>query len=95
MLCAAAEAVSSSGYRSPGAGCGSAGGGAVISLDSPSPPAPASPPPREPLPERPHLSITPVAPASSTAQHHIGNITLITLSSTTTAYPPASPQVGT
>ncbi|XP_045777155.1 E3 SUMO-protein ligase PIAS3 isoform X1 [Maniola jurtina] len=33
-----AEAVSSSGYRSPG-------GGAVISLDSPSPPAPASPQP--------------------------------------------------
>ncbi|XP_041984954.1 E3 SUMO-protein ligase PIAS3 isoform X2 [Aricia agestis] len=35
----AAEAVSSSGYRSPGAS-----GGAVISLDSPSPPAPTTPP---------------------------------------------------
>ncbi|XP_053614295.1 E3 SUMO-protein ligase PIAS3 isoform X2 [Plodia interpunctella] len=35
-----AEAVSSSGYRSPAAGPGS---GAVISLDSPSPPAPHSP----------------------------------------------------
>ncbi|XP_072943055.1 E3 SUMO-protein ligase PIAS3 isoform X2 [Epargyreus clarus] len=41
----AAEAVSSSGYRSPGA---AAAGGGVISLDSPSPPAPASP--RAPYP---------------------------------------------
>ncbi|CAB3251182.1 unnamed protein product [Arctia plantaginis] len=60
----AAEAVSSSGYRSPGAG-----GGAVISLDSPSPPA-ASPPHAaparpEPLPDHPHLSITPVGPATA------------------------------
>ncbi|XP_075980960.1 E3 SUMO-protein ligase Su(var)2-10 isoform X3 [Anticarsia gemmatalis] len=66
----AAEAVSSSGYRSPGGG---GGGGAVISLDSPSPPA-ASPPPAaplaphaDPLPDRPHLSITPVGP-----MHNIG-----------------------
>ncbi|XP_021183057.1 E3 SUMO-protein ligase PIAS3 isoform X2 [Helicoverpa armigera] len=62
----AAEAVSSSGYRSPGvagAACG------VISLDSPSPPAPASPPAPEPAPERPHLSITPVAPPSTTSHH--------------------------
>ncbi|XP_026763044.1 E3 SUMO-protein ligase PIAS2 isoform X2 [Galleria mellonella] len=36
------EAVTSSGYRSPGAG---GGAGGVISLDSPSPPAAASPPP--------------------------------------------------
>ncbi|XP_021183059.1 E3 SUMO-protein ligase PIAS3 isoform X4 [Helicoverpa armigera] len=67
----AAEAVSSSGYRSPGvagAACG------VISLDSPSPPAPASPPAPEPAPERPHLSITPVAPPSTTS-HHIGSST--------------------
>ncbi|XP_049876865.1 E3 SUMO-protein ligase PIAS3 isoform X2 [Pectinophora gossypiella] len=65
------EAVSSSGYRSPGAG------GGVISLDSPSPPAASPPAPRDarpdrdsrdrdtrdtrdPLPDRPHLSITPV-----------------------------------
>ncbi|KAJ0174000.1 hypothetical protein K1T71_010146 [Dendrolimus kikuchii] len=56
----AVEAVTSSGYRSPGAACG---GGAVISLDSPSPPAPTSPPHppyADALPDRPHLSITPV-----------------------------------
>lgn len=73
----AAEAVSSSGYRSPGVAGGACG---VISLDSPSPPAPGSPPssPRdsEPLPERPHLSITPVAPpTSNSSQHHIGSST--------------------
>ncbi|KAH9635826.1 hypothetical protein HF086_002386 [Spodoptera exigua] len=73
----AAEAVSSSGYRSPGVAGGACG---VISLDSPSPPAPGSPPssPREPeaLPERPHLSITPVAPpTSNSSQHHIGKYT--------------------
>ncbi|XP_059059566.1 E3 SUMO-protein ligase PIAS2 isoform X2 [Achroia grisella] len=44
------EAVSSSGYRSPGSASGAGGGagagaGGVISLDSPSPPAAASPPP--------------------------------------------------
>ncbi|XP_035435340.2 E3 SUMO-protein ligase PIAS2 isoform X3 [Spodoptera frugiperda] len=73
----AAEAVSSSGYRSPGVAGGACG---VISLDSPSPPAPGSPPssPRdsEPLPERPHLSITPVAPpTSNSSQHHIDLLT--------------------
>ncbi|XP_030032288.1 E3 SUMO-protein ligase PIAS2 isoform X2 [Manduca sexta] len=56
----AVEAVSSSGYRSPGgAGAGACGAACgVISLDSPSPPAAAPPP--DPLPDRPHLSITPV-----------------------------------
>ncbi|XP_063367096.1 E3 SUMO-protein ligase PIAS2 [Cydia amplana] len=57
------EAVSSSGYRSPG------GAGGVISLDSPSPPAPASPARADPLPsadpDPPHLSITPVDQCTS------------------------------
>lgn len=70
----AAEAVSSSGYRSPSGG-GVAGSACVISLDSPSPPA-SSPPhaaqhaphsSSDTLPDRPHLSITPVVPG-----HHIG-----------------------
>ncbi|KAJ2948336.1 hypothetical protein O0L34_g7575 [Tuta absoluta] len=47
------DAVSSSGYRSPG-GAGSA---AVISLDSPSPPAPAASPPAPPAPAQ-----TPASP---------------------------------
>ncbi|KAL0869656.1 hypothetical protein ABMA27_005905 [Loxostege sticticalis] len=56
------EAVSSSGYRSPSESHGGgSSAGAVISLDSPSPPAPASPqPPADALPDHPHLSITPV-----------------------------------
>lgn len=58
-MCVAAEAVSSSGYRSPGA---LGGGGAVISLDSPSPPAPGSPP------ALPHVSITPVPPRAERAE---------------------------
>ncbi|PZC83100.1 E3 SUMO-protein ligase PIAS3 isoform X1 [Helicoverpa armigera] len=86
----AAEAVSSSGYRSPGvagAACG------VISLDSPSPPAPASPPAPEPAPERPHLSITPVAPPSTTS-HHIDLLTkLPQLSVSLVAPAPAEPSL--
>ncbi|CAH0590121.1 unnamed protein product [Chrysodeixis includens] len=61
-----AEAVSSSGYRSPGA---LGAGGAVISLDSPSPPAPASPP------ALPHVSITPVPPRPDPAPLHVGSST--------------------
>ncbi|KAM3956696.1 LOW QUALITY PROTEIN: E3 SUMO-protein ligase Su(var)2-10 [Aphomia sociella] len=57
------EAVSSSGYRSPGAG--GVGGAGVISLDSPSPPAATSPPPasQSERPQRPATPPTPATPA--------------------------------
>ncbi|XP_045452487.1 E3 SUMO-protein ligase PIAS3 [Melitaea cinxia] len=55
-----AEAVSSSGYRSPG--------GAVISLDSPSPPAPASPPAA-------HARAHDASPRSSVSDHCTSNNT--------------------
>ncbi|XP_052743660.1 E3 SUMO-protein ligase PIAS3 isoform X3 [Bicyclus anynana] len=58
-----AEAVSSSGYRSPG-------GGAVISLDSPSPPAPASPQPSH-APAHTHDAASP----RSTTEHCTSNNT--------------------
>ncbi|OWR55624.1 sumo ligase, partial [Danaus plexippus plexippus] len=52
-----AEAVTSSGYRSPG-------GGAVISLDSPSPPAPASPHTHSHVTHTTHTTLDAVSPRS-------------------------------
>ncbi|XP_039759088.1 E3 SUMO-protein ligase PIAS2 isoform X2 [Pararge aegeria] len=55
------EAVSSSGYRSPG-------GGAVISLDSPSPPAPASPQPSHAPAHNTHAAHEPSSPRCNSDQ---------------------------